>query len=291
MRVGIIGIGIMGNIIGKSFLSAGHEVVAYDLKPESAAALLQSGAVWAGGPKEIALSSEIIVTSLPSQAAIEKVVLSDGEGIVNHMAKGSVLIDMSTSSPALARKLFDALSDKGLHALDAPLSNRGTYITVGGERDIFDFSMPVLSALSDYVFFMGGAGMGQVAKLVRQYVGFVTFAAEAEALLIAKKYDLDLSTMVKFLEMSVEGPSHLGRVWPAILKNDFESVGAGSVNIVGKDIHLGVELGELGSTPVVLGRELAEAFEAAQENGWGEEQWYRVVEIFEKKAGIKIREP
>ena len=95
--------------------------------------------------------------------------------------------------------------------------------------------------------------------------------------------------MVKFLEMSVEGPSHLGRVWPAILKNDFESVGAGSVNIVGKDIHLGVELGELGSTPVVLGRELAEAFEAAQANGWGEEQVHYLPNFVTAKTVPKIK--
>ena len=289
MRIGLIGIGIMGNIIGDALIKKGHHLSVHDVVQGSTSAIVDKGATWASNPAEAASDAEIVITSLPTPEAVRTVVTAPSDGVLAMLPANGVIIDMSTSPPSLARELYKECHAAGVHSLDAPLSNRGAYITVGGDQQIFQRCLPIFQALTDHVFYMGEPGLGHVAKLIRQYVSFGTFVAEAEALLMASKTGADLETTVEFLRMSLEGPSHLARVWPAILGGDFLSVGAGSLNIVAKDIHFGVELADELHTPAEIGRAASAVFEAGRTRGWGADQWYKIVTILEESAGTAVR--
>jgi 3-hydroxyisobutyrate dehydrogenase-like beta-hydroxyacid dehydrogenase len=289
MNIGIVGIGIMGNIIGRALIKQGHQLVVHDVRKEAATAMVDIGAIWASSPAETAAGSEIVITSLPTPEAVRTVIMAPIEGVLATLPVNGVVIDMSTSPPSLARELYKECLEVGIHSLDAPLSNRGAYITVGGDQLVFERCLAVFKALADDIFYMGEPGMGHVAKLIRQYVSFGTFVLEAEAMLMATKAGANLETTVEFLRMSIEGPSHLARVWLPILGRDFLSVGAGSLNIIEKDLRLAVGLADELQTPADVGRAASAVFKSGQQKGLGDEQWYKVITVLEDSAGATVQ--
>ncbi len=204
-RVGFIGLGIMGLPMAGNLLKAGYEVFGYDVVAEQAAKAAAMGATACDSLKMVAQSSEVIITMLPEIATVEKVVL-DPDGLLQNMSPGAILVDMSTISPAVARSLSQALQQKGLAMLDAPVSGgdvgaqeASLSIMAGGNAQTFEAVRPILETMGRNVTLVGEAGAGQVAKACNQIVVGLGIAAVAEALVFAKKCGVDPAMVRKAL--------------------------------------------------------------------------------------------
>ena len=183
----------IGNRYALKLIDAGHDLHVYDIREEATANLREKGAKWAKGPAAVAKASEVIFSSLPSPAAVEHVVFDEKDGLLREMKQGKVYVDMSTSARGLARRIAEACEATGSHALDSPVTQGGVYATVGGDKEAFERCRPLFETISDHVYYVGEAGQGQVAKLVRQYVGFTSFITMAEAMTIAANAGADTS--------------------------------------------------------------------------------------------------
>ena len=184
--VGFIGLGIMGLPMARNLQRAGHLMVVQSRTAAKAAALVEEGAVAAATPREVAARADVIVTVLPDAPDVEAVVAGPS-GVLEGVRAGALLIDMSTISPGVTRRLAARLEERGASMLDAPVSGgdvgaiQGTLtIMVGGAARDFERAKPLFEVMGRHVAHVGGIGAGQVTKAANQVVVGVTIAAVAE---------------------------------------------------------------------------------------------------------------
>ncbi len=196
-RIGIIGVGIMGEPMAKNLIDGGYQVVAHDVNPEAVGRVVAYGGEAASSPKEAAASKDLVITMLPDDQIVQEAVMGSN-GAMEGMSPGTILVDMSTVSPATSRKIAEALEKKGMEMLDAPVSGGDVgakeatlSIMVGGKKEIFDKALPVFQKLGKNVSYVGDHGAGEVAKAANQIIVALTIEAVAEALIFAKKSGVD----------------------------------------------------------------------------------------------------
>ena len=196
-KVGFVGLGIMGAAMAKNLLGAGHELVVHNRTRAKAEGLAGHGAAVADSPKEVAERSNVIVTMLPGPPEVEEVIAGDN-GLLEGSGEGSLIVDMSTSSPLLARELSRTAKGRGIGMLDAPVSGGdvgaidGTLsIMVGGEEDDFERARPLFGVMGETVVHVGGAGAGQTVKACNQVVVALVIEAVSEALVLGSKGGAD----------------------------------------------------------------------------------------------------
>jgi 2-hydroxy-3-oxopropionate reductase len=204
-KVGFVGLGIMGAAMAGNLLEAGHELVVHNRTRYKAEQLAARGASVADSPREVAENSDIIITMLPGPPEVEEVVTGEG-GLLQGIRRGSLIVDMSTSSPVLARELAHAAGERGVGMLDAPVSGGdigardGTLsIMVGGEEDNFERARPLLEVMGKTVVHVGETGAGQVVKACNQIVVALVIEAVAEALVLGSKAGVAPDRVVEVL--------------------------------------------------------------------------------------------
>ncbi len=192
-RVGYIGLGLMGKPIASNLLKAGFELTVHNRSQASVQELVSLGAAEAGSPAEVAEASEMVITNLPDSADVEQVVLGHA-GVLAGAADGMVFADNSTIKPETSRGISHALAEKGVSALDAPVSGgdvgakAGTLaIMVGGPKEAFDRALPVFEAMGQAITYVGESGAGQVAKACNQIMVTAQMVAMGELLLLAQR--------------------------------------------------------------------------------------------------------
>jgi 3-hydroxyisobutyrate dehydrogenase len=273
--IGFVGLGTMGLPIARHLVAAGHDVVGCDVDPGRAVAL---GVGCAPTPADAASSAELVITSLPSPAAVESVMLGAG-GVREGAAPGTLVVDMSTSPPSLARRLAIVL--EGLDVLDAPVSGgpQGAEaatltVMVGGDAGAFERARPVLEIIGRHVVHVGPHGAGQVAKLCNNLMAGVNMAAVAEACAIAQAEGLDAATLYTLFTSST-GDSRvlrtrfpLGGVEPAHPSSrGFEPLFM--LDLIAKDLDLALELADETGVSADVARAALDAYRAAQAVGLG----------------------
>jgi 3-hydroxyisobutyrate dehydrogenase len=226
-HIAFIGTGVMGSSMAAHIVEGGYPLVVYNRTREKAAELLQRGAEWAESPGEAASKADMVISMVGYPKDVEDIYLSP-EGIIERAQKGAVLADMTTSSPALARKIAKAAAAKGLDCLDAPVSggdvgakNAALSIMVGGEKNAFDRMLPLFQRMGKNIVFQGPAGSGQHCKMSNQIVIASTMMAVSEALIYGLKAGLDPRTMLKSIESGAAGSWSLSNLVPRMLKGDF----------------------------------------------------------------------
>ncbi len=200
--IGFIGVGIMGQNMAGHLLAAGYSVNLFNRTKSKTDALVAKGAKWFDTPGEVAAHSDLIITMVGFPSDVEEVYFGD-KGIIAS-ANNAILLDMTTSSPSLARKIAEAAAKKGLAAMDAPVSGgdigaRDAKLTimVGGEKNVFDHVLPILQKLGTSIILQGGPGMGQHTKMCNQIVIGSTIMGVAEGLSYAKKVGLDPAVVLQ----------------------------------------------------------------------------------------------
>jgi 2-hydroxy-3-oxopropionate reductase len=197
MKLGFIGLGVMGRPMALNLMKHGHDMAVYARRAESAKPLVDEGARFCASPAEVAAQSEIVFTMVTASSDVEQVVLGD-HGIVQGATRGSVLVDMETISPTVAREIAVRLRVKEIDMLDAPVSGgpvgaqqASLSIMVGGEAAVFERVRPLFSCLGKTVVHMGPSGSGQMTKACNQLALLVTAQGAAEALTLARRSGLD----------------------------------------------------------------------------------------------------
>jgi 3-hydroxyisobutyrate dehydrogenase len=226
-RIGWIGTGLMGASMCEHLIAAGYALTVFTRTPARAAALLAHGATWADSPRAVAACADVVFTMVGTPADVRAVVLGD-DGALAGAARGAVLVDMTTSEPALAREIAAVARARGVAALDAPVSGGDVgarearlSIMVGGDREVFEHVQPLFARLGRTIVHQGPAGAGQHAKMVNQILIATGMIGVCEALLYAYKAGLDLPTVLTSVSGGAAGSWSLTNYAPRILRRDF----------------------------------------------------------------------
>jgi 2-hydroxy-3-oxopropionate reductase len=197
-KIGFIGIGIMGTPMALNLMKAGYSVTVYDIRPEAVEGIVQQGATAGTSTRNVAGRSDVVITMLPDSPEVEAVALGK-DGLVETMRAGALYIDMSTVAPETSIRLHGLFRQKGVDALDAPVSGgevgakaASLSIMVGGEKNAFDRALPVFQAMGKNIVHIGKPGSGQVTKAANQIVVGMTIEGVAEAMALVREAGVDL---------------------------------------------------------------------------------------------------
>jgi len=228
MRVGWIGTGVMGASMCGHVLDKGHEVTLHTRTRQKAEPLLARGAAWADSPRAVADASDVVCTMLGFPDEVRAVYLGDG-GLATQARSGQILVDFSTSEPALAREIADAASARGAAAIDAPVSGGDVgarearlSIMMGGDERAIATLEPLLSAMGKTIVRQGGPGAGQHTKMVNQILIASGMIGVCEALLYAHRAGLDAERVLQSVASGAAGSWSLSNYGPRILAGNFE---------------------------------------------------------------------
>jgi 3-hydroxyisobutyrate dehydrogenase len=226
--IGFIGIGVMGKSMAGHLQKAGFPLVVYTRTKEKAADLLESGAEWASSPKEVAQKANVVFTIVGYPYDVEETYLGEN-GLIANGKQGSYFIDMTTSSPSLAAKIFTEAKKHQIHTIDAPVSggdigarDAKLSIMVGGEEEAYAEVLPLLEKLGTNIVYQGKAGSGQHTKMANQIVIASNMIGVTEAIIYAEKAGLNPDTVLKSISSGAAGSWSLSNLVPRMLKGDFE---------------------------------------------------------------------
>jgi 3-hydroxyisobutyrate dehydrogenase len=226
--IGFIGTGVMGKSMAKNLIAAGYSLAVYSRTKSRAEELLELGAQWADSPRKIAEKSDIIITIVGYPKDVEEIYLGE-EGLIANGKKHSYLIDMTTSTPTLAKEIFEAARQKGLRAIDAPVSGGDIgaregrlSIMAGGEKEDFDTLLPLLELLGSNIVHQGPAGAGQHTKMCNQIAIASNMIGVSEAIVYAEKAGLDPETVLKSISAGAAGSWSLSNLAPRMIAGNFE---------------------------------------------------------------------
>lgn len=293
-RIGFIGLGMMGTPMARNLLKAGYELTVYDAKKELIEGLVASGANGASSPKEVAARSDIIVTMLPTSSNVEAVVMGR-DGILEGLAPGSIVIDMSTIDPGTTREIETAVRAKGGKMLDAPVSRgqagaiAGTLsIMVGGDAEVLEECRPILQVLGSDIFHCGEIGIGEVVKLVNNMMIGAFVPAISEALVFGLKAGARLETILQVIRASSASSWLLENFFPAkVFQGKFEP--GFSINLMHKDLGLALATAEELGTPLPLTAFSRQLYGVARTLGRGDKDFTAVITLLEDATGVQVR--
>nr|WP_147573584.1 NAD(P)-dependent oxidoreductase [Candidatus Stoquefichus massiliensis] len=226
-NIGFIGVGVMGQSMVRNLHNAGYTVTIYTRTKSKVEDLLKSGIIWKDTVKECVQNQDVIMTMVGYPQDVEEVYYGEN-GILENVPKGTLLIDFTTSAPALAQKIYTSANEKGLLSLDAPVSggdigakNATLSIMVGGDEDAFEKAKPLFHILGKTIHYTGDAGMGQHTKMANQIVIAGTIAGVAEAIHYAHTAKLNTETMMQCISSGAAGSWQLEHNGQAMIDQDF----------------------------------------------------------------------
>ncbi|HVA18481.1 MAG TPA: NAD(P)-dependent oxidoreductase [Candidatus Dormibacteraeota bacterium] len=267
-RVGLIGLGLMGLPMGRNLLKSGFPLTVWNRTRPKTEALEKEGAKVADSPREVTAASDVTFTIVSDPPALEQVLWGE-QGALAGLRKGSVLIDSSTVSPALARRIAEVCAERGADFLDAPVTG-GTWgaekgelvFMIGGNKEILDRVEPVLHAVGKRFFLLGPNGSGQTVKLAMNLILALEVQALAEGLELVARAGVAGERLIEVLQSSMGGAPVLDVKAPAILKRDFTP--SFPLRLMLKDIGLAMELAKENGLRLPAGAAAHEAYSAVK---------------------------
>ncbi|MDO5483594.1 MAG: NAD(P)-dependent oxidoreductase [Desulfovibrionaceae bacterium] len=228
LRIGWVGTGVMGLSMAGHVLAAGWPLTVYSRTKSKAAPLLDKGARWADSPRAVAEASDVVFSIVGFPSDVEEVMLGEN-GALQGLAAGGILCDMTTSSPALARRIAEAAAAKGCFALDAPVTGGDVgarearlSIFVGGEASAFERIRPCLEAMGQRLLHCGAAGAGQQGKLANQAAVAGVMFSVCESMLYAQEAGLDVPQWLELVIPGAAGSTAMGTLGRRLLKADYD---------------------------------------------------------------------
>jgi 2-hydroxy-3-oxopropionate reductase len=292
LKVGYIGLGLMGKSIARNILKAGFPLIVHNRSRAAVDELVSEGAVAASSPKEVASQVDVIFTNLPDTPDVEKVVLGEN-GILAGVHDGLIYVDNSTIKPTAARMLAEKLSEKNVFALDAPVSggdigarNATLTIMVGGDASALEKVMPILLAIGKTVTHVGDAGAGQVAKAANQIMVAAQMVAMGELLVFSKKAGVDPRKVVDAIKGGAAQCWTLDVKPPRLFEGNRSPGFKAHMQL--KDLKIILDTAREYDIPVSGTMESTKLFQQMIDSGMGELDNSAVVGVIEKMAGVKI---
>lgn len=295
MKVGFIGLGNVGSKLSKSLLRNGFEMVVRDLDRAAAQPLLDGGAGWADTNRELAEACDLVITCLPSPAAVRSV-MEGPDGVLEGLGKGKIWLEMSTTDEAEVRRLGALVEGRGARPMDGPVSGGchraatgNISIFVGAEREDFERALPVLTTMGRRILHVGGLGSASILKVVTNYLASVHLVALGEALMVARRSGMDLNTAYEAIRIS-SGNSFVHETESQVILNGSYNINF-TMDLVVKDMSLFQQLADQQDTPLELSPLVLDIFRRG-EQVYGSRAWSPgIVRFLEDACGVDLRAP
>lgn len=290
-RIGFIGLGIMGKPMVRNLVKAGRQLVVYSRTSASVEMMVaeDDAIVAASSPGEVARQADIVITMLPDSPDVRDVVFGS-DGLLDAMASGSLLIDMSTIAPATAVEVHAALRERGSSALDAPVSGgdkgaiAGTLsIMVGGDAGDLERAMPLFQAMGKTIVHTGGPGAGQIVKACNQVVVAINYAAVSEALVLGSKAGVDPRKIIEVLSGGLAASRVMEMRGASMIDHQFAP--GFRVDLHRKDLGIALSTGRETHTPLPVTALVGQLYDAVAANGGGALDHSALITILEQLAG------
>lgn len=297
-KVGFIGIGNMGAPMAGHLVRKGFDVTVYDVRPETVKAFVaEHGGRAAAALVDAAHGMDAVITMLPDDGIVRKVVLGDGSEncAAAGLAKGAVVIDMSTCNPAATRSLAEALKPRGIGLVDAPVMGGVIFakdatldIMVGGEAELVERVKPLLEAMGRNLIACGGIGTAHAMKALANYINACTLINAIEAMTIGRKFGLDSRLMAEAFTTMCAGRNHpVGKkIVPQVLTRKF---GTGmALGFIAKDVRVALDTARAVGAHAPLAERVSELWSAAAGQLGGELDHTQIVRCWEEATGVKL---
>ncbi|MBZ5669873.1 MAG: NAD(P)-dependent oxidoreductase [Acidobacteriia bacterium] len=291
--IGFIGLGIMGQPMALNLIKAGHQLAVYNRTAAKAAALQAAGARVVSSPADAARDANVVMMIVSDSAAVEEVVAGKG-GILESLRAGALVIDSSTISPTVSRKMACLVAGKGASWLDAPVtgSKHGAEkgeltFMMGGDRAAFDRALPILQVLGKKHIYCGSHGLGLSAKLAQNTIQATLLEVFCEGFVLATKAGVRPETMLEIIQSSLARAALTDFKAPFIFKGDFTPYFP--LKLMHKDLELAAEAGYAQGVPMPALAAVKEVYMAAKAQGKGDLDYAAIVTFLEELAGVKVR--
>lgn len=286
MKIGFIGLGLMGRPMAKNILKKGFELVVYNRTAERTQEFQQLGATVGRSPKEVAEKSDVVISMVTAPEDVKEVMLGE-DGVINSNKKGLIAIDMSTIGPTAAREIGKALESCGIEFLDAPVTGSTPKaitgeltIFIGGKLEVFEKAKPVLLAMGTNLQYMGESGNGQAIKLINNLIIAISTEAVAEGMLLADAMGLPREAAARVLK-TIPGMSPMMILkLPDYVSGKFTKLFS-TANMT-KDLRLALGEAKKGNKTLPTLEKVESEFEQAMIGGLAQEDFASVIKILEK---------
>jgi 3-hydroxyisobutyrate dehydrogenase-like beta-hydroxyacid dehydrogenase len=286
--VGLIGLGLMGKPMGKNWLKAGFPLTVWNRTQSRADDLIAAGAKWGANPREVAAACDVLVTIVSDPPAVEEV-LWGANGAFEGLRRGSVLIDSSTVSPDLERRVAAACAERGIEFLDAPVTG-GTWgaeagellFMIGGKQETLTRVMPVLEAVGKKIFLLGPNGAGQTVKLAMNMILALQVEAFSESLALVTGSGVAGEKLVEVLQASMARSGVLDVKIPSILKGEFKA--SFPLKLMHKDMRLALELAKENGVAMPAGAAAYQTYSSVKDSSHDDPDFAAVARFWKRAA-------
>ena len=292
MKIGFIGLGIMGRPMAKNLLKAGYDLVVYDFNKDAVADLVSYGASAAESGKELASQVEAVITMVPNSPHVRAAVLGEN-GVAEGAKPGLVVIDMSSIDPTESKAIGAELAKMGIDMMDCPVSGGepkaidGTIsVMCGGKKELFDKYYDMLMSMAGSVVYVGELGSGNVAKLANQMIVAINISAVAEALTFAKKAGTDPELVYQAIRGGLAGSTVMDAKAPMMLDGNYKPGFRIELHI--KDLTNALNAAHAISSPAHLTAQMMEVMQFLRTEGCDKEDHASIVKYYEKISGTSI---
>ena len=292
-KIGFIGLGIMGKPMAMNLLKAGYSLTVYDIRPEPVKEVVAAGAEEGRCSEDVAKKSEVVITMLPNSPDVKNAVLSE-HGVLDGAKPSTILIDMSSIAPLVAKEVAAKAAEKGVEMLDAPVSGgepkaiEGTLsIMVGGKKDIFDQVEDILKVMGASAVLVGDIGSGNMTKLANQIIVALNIAAMSEAMVLATKAGVDPEKVYQAIRGGLAGSNVLDAKVPLALDGNFKPGFRIELHI--KDLQNALDTADEVGVPVPLASGVMEVMQALKADGKASDDHGGIIQHYEKLADVKVR--
>ena len=293
-KVGFIGLGIMGGPMASNLVEAGYELVLYNRTKEKAEKIAGDGTRIAETPREVAEESDIVIAMLPDSPQVQEIVAGEG-GVLEGIREGSLVVDMSTISPVVTRKLAAQVEERGASMLDAPVSGGdvgaqgGTLsIMVGGGEEDFERAKPLFDAMGQTVTHVGPSGAGQVVKAANQIVVALTIEAVSEALVLGSKAGVEPAKILDVLSGGLAGNKVMEAKREKFLDHSFDP--GFRIELHHKDLGIALAAGREYGVTLPVTAIVDQMLEALKAKGRGDRDHSAILTLIEEGAQHRIGE-
>ncbi|MDT4763176.1 2-hydroxy-3-oxopropionate reductase [Sphaerochaeta sp. PS] len=292
MKIGFVGLGIMGKPMVKNLLKAGHEVVAFDLNKASLDEVVASGAVAGTSAGDVASKTPLVITMLPNSPHVKAVVMGEG-GVLSGAKEGTILIDMSSIAPLASQEVEKACREKKVRMLDAPVSGGepkavdGTLaIMVGGDKALFEEVKDILLVMGATAVHCGSVGAGNTTKLANQIIVALNIAAVSEAFTLVKKAGVDPELVFDAIKGGLAGSTVMNAKAPMMMDSNFKP--GFKIDLHIKDLANAMDTAHSVGSPLPLTASVREMMETLHADGFGGDDHSALARYYAKVSGTKI---
>lgn len=293
MKIGFIGLGIMGKPMAMNLLKAGYEVVVYDINEKSVNEVVDTGASSAVSSKEVAKQCMTIITMLPNSPHVIKAVMGEN-GVLDGAKEGSILIDMSSIAPLASQEIEKAYAAKGVKMIDAPVSggepkavDGSLSIMVGGDKEVFEQVKDILLIMGGSAVHCGKIGAGNTTKLANQIIVALNIAAVSEAFMLATKAGVDPKLVFDAIKGGLAGSTVMNVKAPMIMDRNFKQGFRIDLHI--KDLNNALETGHGVGAPLPLTAAVMEMLQTLHADGCGQDDHSSIAKYYEKIGNTEIK--